>query len=115
MRAVWPSPPLLLQDKIKKTNIGKRRNVYNTNIDSNYVYYPTDVIDHVPDSFHRGIDLPPDEFYQIHALSFKHTPSPRPGNPSRPPFRLQSQQFGPQKPFKKPDQDFDCTYSLYGN
>ena len=22
-----------------------------------------------PDSFHRGIDLPPDEFYQIHALS----------------------------------------------
>ena len=50
-------------DKNKKANIGKRRNVYNTNIDSNYVDYPTDVIDYVPDSFHGGIDLPPDEFY----------------------------------------------------
>ena len=45
-------------DKTKKANIGKRRNVYNTNIDSTYVDYPTDVIDYVPDSFHGGIDLP---------------------------------------------------------
>ena len=36
-------------DKTKKANIGKRRNVYLTNIDSNYVDYPTDVIDYVPD------------------------------------------------------------------
>ena len=33
-------------DKTKKPNIGKRRNVYNTNIDSNYVDYPTVVIDY---------------------------------------------------------------------
>ena len=57
----------------------------------------------IPDSFHGGIDFPPDEFYQIHALSYRHPPPPRPGNPSRPPFRPQSQQSGPQKPFKKYD------------
>ena len=79
-------------DKTKKANIGKRRNVYNVNIDSTYADYPIDVIDptyadypidvidSVPDSFHRGIDLPPDEFYQIHALSSRHPPSPMPGN-----------------------------------
>ena len=71
-------------DRTKKANIGKRRNVYNTNIDSTYVDYPTDVIDYVPDSPHGGIDLPPDAFYQIHALSSRPPPSPRPGNPSRP-------------------------------
>ena len=84
-------------DKTKKASIDKRRNVYNTSIDSIYVDYPTDVIDYVPDSVHGGIDLPPDEFYQIHALSSRHPPSPRPGNPSRPPFRPQSEQSGPQK------------------
>ena len=87
-------------DKTQKANIGKRRNVYNTNIDPNYVDYPTGVIVYVPDSFHGGIDLPPDEFYQIHALSSRHPPPPRPGNPSRPPSRPQSQQSGPQKPIK---------------
>ena len=51
-------------DKTEKANIGKRRNVYNTNIDSTNVDYPTDVINDVPDSFHGGIDLPPDECYQ---------------------------------------------------
>ena len=51
-------------DKTKKANIGKRRNVYNTNIDTPYVDYPTDVIDYVPDSSHGGIDLPPNDFYQ---------------------------------------------------
>ena len=56
-------------DNTKKTNIGKRRNVYNTNIDTTNVDHPTDVIDYVPDSSHGGIDLPPDDFYQIHALS----------------------------------------------
>ena len=90
-------------DKTKNAKIGKRTNVYNTKIASNYVDYPTDVIDYVPDSFHGGIDLPPDEFYQIHALSSRHPPSPRPGNPSRQPSRPQSQQSGPHKPFKKYD------------
>ena len=56
-------------DKTKKANIGKRRNVYNSNINTTYVDYPTDVFDYVPDSPNGGIDLPPDEFYQIHALS----------------------------------------------
>ena len=65
--------------------------------------YPTDVVDYVPDSFHGGIDLPPHGFYQIHAPSSRHLPSPRPGNPSRPPFRPHSQQSGPQKPIKRYD------------
>ena len=87
-------------DRTKKANIGKRRNVYNTNIDSNYVDYPTDVIDYVPDSFLGGIDLPPDAFYQIHALSSRHQPPPRPGNPPRPPFRRQSHNQGPKSYLK---------------
>ena len=37
-------------DKTKKVNIGKRRNVYNTNIDDSYVDYPTACIDNVPNS-----------------------------------------------------------------
>ena len=90
-------------DRTKKANIDKRRNVYNTNIESTFVDHPTDVNDYVPDSFHGGIDLPPDEFYQIHAFSSRHPPYPRPGNPSRPPFRPHSQQSGPQKPIKKYD------------
>ena len=88
-------------DKTKKANIGKRRNVYNTNVVTPYVDYPTDVIDYVPDSPHGGIDLPSDEFYQIHALSSRYPPPPRPGDPFRPPFRPHSQQSGPQKPFKR--------------
>ena len=59
--------------------------------------------DYVPDSFHGGIDFPPDEFYQIHALSSRHPPPPRPDNPSKPPFRPQSPQSGPHKPFKRYD------------
>ena len=62
-------------DKTKKANIGKRRNVYDATIDTLYVDYPTDVTDYVPDSPCGGIDLPPDEFYQIHALSSRHSPS----------------------------------------
>ena len=37
-------------DKTKKANIGKRRNVYNTNIDDTYVDHPTGCLDHVPNS-----------------------------------------------------------------
>ena len=59
-------------DKTKKANIGKRRNVYNTNIDDTYVDHPTACIDHVPDSPYGGIDLPPDEVYQVHTLSSMH-------------------------------------------
>ena len=40
--------------KTKKAKIGKRRNVYNTNIDDTYVDHPTDCIDHVPDSPYGG-------------------------------------------------------------
>ena len=87
-------------DKTKKANVGKRWNAYNTNIDSTYVDYSTDVIDYVPDSYNGGIDLPPDAFYQIHTLSSRHPPSPRLGNPSRPPFRSPSQQPGPTSPLK---------------
>ena len=35
-------------DKTKRANIGKRRNVYNTNIDDTYVDHPTACIDKVP-------------------------------------------------------------------
>ena len=49
-------------DKTKMANIGKRRNVYNTNIDDTYVDHPTACVDHVPDSPYGGIDLFPDEF-----------------------------------------------------
>ena len=72
--------------KTKKANIGKRRNVYATNIDDTYIDSPTPCIDHVPDSPYGGIDLPPDEFYQVHALSSRHPPSQRPGQPSRTPY-----------------------------
>ena len=40
--------------------------------------------------------------YWIHAHSSRHPPSPRPGNPSRPPFRPYSQQSG-KKPIKRYD------------
>ena len=90
-------------DKTRKANIGKRRNVYNTNIDDTYVDHPISCIDHVPDSPYGGIDLPPDEFYQVHTLSSRHPPPSRPGNPSRPPFRTQSQNSGPQKSIKRYD------------
>ena len=65
-------------DKTKKAN---RRNVYATNIDETYIDPPTACIDHVPDSPYGGIDLPPDKFYQVHALSSRYPPSQRPGQP----------------------------------
>ena len=90
-------------DKTKKANIGKRRNVYATSIDDTYIDSPTPCIDHVPDSPYGGIDLPPDEFYQVHALSSRHPPSQRPGQPSRPSFRPQSQHPRPTKPIRRYD------------
>ena len=90
-------------DKTKKANIGKRRNVYNTNIDDTYVDHPTACIDHVLNSPYEGIDLPPDAFYQVQTLSSRHPPSQRPGNPTRPSFRPQSQNSGPQKSIRRYD------------
>ena len=90
-------------EKTKKANIGKRRNVYNTNIDDTYGDHPTACIDHVPNPPYGGIDLPPDAFYQVHTLSSRHPPSTRPSNPSRPTFRPQSQNSGPTKPIRRYD------------
>ena len=90
-------------DKTKKANIGKRRSVYNTNVDDTYIDHPTTCIDHVPNSPYGGIDLPPDAFYQVHTLSSRHPPPPRPGNPSRPSFRPKSQISGPTKPIRRYD------------
>ena len=64
---IFSSMLVIRYDKTEKANICKRRNVYNTNIDTPDVDYPTDVIDYVPDSSHGGIDLPPDE---IRSMSF---------------------------------------------
>ena len=90
-------------DKTTKANIGRRRNVYATNIDETYIDTATTCIDNVPDSPYGGIDLPPDEFNQVNALSSRHPPSQRPGHPSRPPFRPQSQHPGPTKPIRRYD------------
>ena len=90
-------------DKTKNANIGKRRNVYATNIDDTFVDLPTACIDDVPDSPYGGIDLPPDEFYQVHALSSRHPPPQRPGQPSRPTFRSQSQNPRPTNPIRRYD------------
>ena len=89
-------------DKTKKANIGKRRNVNDTNIDDTYVDHPTACIDHVPDSPYGGIDLPPDEFYQVHTPSSRHPHSPRPSNPSGS-SKPQSQNSGPNKPIRRYD------------
>ena len=90
-------------DKTKNANIGKRRNVYTTNIDDTYIDHPTACIDHVPNSPYGGIDLPPDAFYQVHVLSSRYARSPRPGKPSIPSFRPQSPCSGPTKPIRMYD------------
>ena len=95
-------------DKTKKANIGKRRTICNTNIEDSYVDHPTACIDHVPNSPYGGIDLPPNAFYQVHTLSTRHPPSPRPGNPSRPSFRPQSQNSAPTKPIRRYDALSSC-------
>ena len=99
--------------KTKKASIGKRRNVYNTNIDDPYVDHPTACIDLVPDSPYGGIDLPPDELYQVHILSSRHPPSQRPGNPSRSHFRQQSQNSGPTKPIRRYDGPIFMPHQIY--
>ena len=74
-------------DKTKKANIGKRRNVYNSHVEPACVDCPQDASDFVQESPYGRINLPSDEFYQIHALSSRHPPPPRPGHPPKPPFR----------------------------
>ena len=93
----------MLDNKTKKANIGKRRNVYCSTVEPAYIDYPTDVSDQALESPLVGIDLPSDEFYQIHALSSRHPPPPRPSSPPKPPFRPQSQQSRPPKSFKRYD------------
>ena len=64
-------------DKTKKANIGKRRNVYTSNIDETYIDHPTACIDHVPNSRYGGIDLPPDDLWShplIPRSTFMETP-----------------------------------------
>ena len=90
-------------DETKKNNVVKRRNVYATNIDETYVDPSIACIDHVRNSPYGGIDLPPDEFYQVHALSSRHPPPPRSSNPTRPPFMPQSQHSVPTKPIQRYD------------
>ena len=82
-------------------NIGKRRNVYNSTVEPVYVEYPQDASDLLQESPYGSIDLPSDEFYQIH--SSRHPPSSRSGSQPRPLFRPQSQQSGPQKSFMRYD------------
>ena len=100
-------------DKTKKANIGKRRNVCNTNIDDTYVDHPTGCIDHVPNSPYGGKDLHPDAFYQVHTLTSRHPPSPRPCNPSRPSFRSQSHNSGPTKPIRGYDDPIFLPPQIY--
>ena len=76
------------------------------------VDYPTDVSDLGQESSYGGIDVPSDEFYQIHALSSKHPPPPRPGSQPKPPFRPQSQQSGHPKSFKGMMDPFIYHHSL---
>ena len=83
-------------DKTKKANIGKRRNVYATNIDETYIDAPTPCIDHVLDSPYG-----------------RHPPSQRPRQPSRPPFRPQSQHSGPNKPIRSYDSPIFLPPQIY--
>ena len=48
-----------------------------------------------------GIDLPPDAFYHMHALSSRHPCPHRLGNVSKPPLRPHSQQSRLQKSFNR--------------
>ena len=64
-------------DKTKKANIGKRRNVYNTNIDETYVDHPTACIDHVPNVgspqvpfLMRTLEIPQKLQHKFFALNF---------------------------------------------
>ena len=85
-----------MYDKTKKANIGKRRNVYATNIDETYIDTPTPCIDHDLDSPYG-----------------RHPPSQRPRQPSRPPFRPQSQHSGPTKPIRSYDSPIFLPPQIY--
>ena len=50
---------------------------------------------------------------QIHTLSSRHPPPSRPGHPPKLPFRPQSQQSGPQEPFKRYDGPFYLQPQIY--
>ena len=51
---IYSSMPVLGMMKLKRPIIGKRRNVYNTNIDDTHVDHPTACIDHVTNSLYRN-------------------------------------------------------------
>ena len=70
-------------------------------------------IDHVPNSTYGGTDLPPDAFYQVCTLSSRHPPFPRPGQPSRPSFRPQSQNSGATKPIRRYDDPIFLPPQIY--
>ena len=55
-------------------NTCKRRNVYNSQVEPAFVDYPQDASTFFQESPYGGIDLPSDEFYQIHGLSSRHLP-----------------------------------------
>ena len=82
-------------------------------MDDTYVDHPIVCIDHVPNSPDGGIDLPPDVFYQVHTLSSRHQPTPRPGNPSRPSFMPQSKNSGPTKPIRRYDGPISLPPQIY--
>ena len=79
-------------------NIGKRRNVYNSQVEPAFVDYPQDASDFVQESPYWGIDLPSDEFYQIHALSSRHLPPSRPGYPQKTISHLNLNNQDPKSP-----------------
>ena len=86
-------------EKTKKANIGKRRNVYNTNIDSSYVDYLLISLIMFQTHFMEVLIF-------LLMSSTRSMPFPtgiHPGNPCRPPFRPHSQQSGPPKPIKRYD------------
>ena len=87
-------------DKTKKANIGKRGNVYNSTVEPTYVDYTQDASNFVQESPYGGIDIPSDEFYQIHALSSRHPSRSQPGSPSKPPFRPILNNQDPKNPSK---------------
>ena len=50
---------------------------------------------------------------EVHALSSRHPHSQRPGQPSRHPFRPQSQQSGPTKPIRRYDSPIFLPPQIY--
>ena len=65
--------PVLGMIKSKRLN-RQRRNVYNSSSKPAYNDYPIYMSDLVQELSCGGINLPSDEFYQMHALSAKDPP-----------------------------------------